>query len=178
MIVNGERRNRFIGGAIDYIWRQSGGLVFYIQYICIASVNFMNERHINVVNDIYVKQAIRNALEKENGEDNSATNLLGHPLFQASEGNGGISDEQNKIILDAITKTTTLSSGSDEESISAYLNDTYGQSALPQELIKQIINSLLSRRVIFRDEKGNYNIIAKFYSDYLNDYIMRSILPV
>ena len=174
MIVNGEKRSRFIGRSIEYIWNQSGGNVFYIHYICQAAVALMNDMHRNVINETYVQQAIKNSMEVRNPD---AITLLGHPLFQASDGEDGIPDEENKIVLDAITKTGLKKSGSTLESIQRYLIDTYGERALSQEQIGRTLNSLLSRRVIVRDEQGRYSIIVKFYSDYLNEYIMRPILP-
>lgn len=174
MDVNGEKRCRFIGKSIDYIWSQSGGHVFYIQHICSAAVAFMNNRRRNVINETYLQQAIREYINTMSPGD---ITLLGHPLFQSSEGKDGIPDDDNKIVLDAITKTASQKPGSTFDSIIRYINDTYQDRALPQDRIENTLISLLYRKVITRDGGGLYSIVVKFYSDYLNDHIMSTILP-
>jgi Cdc6-like AAA superfamily ATPase len=174
MTVNGEKHSRFIGKSIDYIWNQSGGNVFYLQHICKASVEFMNDWHRNVLNETYVQQAIKEYLNKKTPDD---ITLIGHSLFQSSDGWDGITDRDNKIVLDAITKTNHLKSGSNTESIVGYINESYQELALSSEQIQRVLFSLLSRKVVLKDDRGCFSIVAKFYSDYLNEYIIRPILP-
>ena len=164
-----DHRTRFTDNAIHYIWQQSAGNVFYVQLICQATIRFMNKRHINIVNEVYVEQAIEEWLNSD--ADESAYLNYGHPLFLSGEiGENAANQDETIIVLDVITKCKNCAF---EEEIIKKAAELYGQS---EDVTKSILSSLRARRVVDQDkERGFYSIRCKFYPDFLNDHIIQSI---
>ena len=164
-----DHRTRFTDNAIHYIWEQSAGNVFYVQLICQATVRFMNKRHINIVNEVYVKQAIEEWLNSD--ADESAYLNYGHPLFLSGEiGDNAANQDETIIVLDIITRCKNCTT---EEEIIKRATELYGQSV---NVTKSILSSLRARRVVDQDkESGVYSIRCRFYPDFLNDHIIQSI---
>lgn len=161
-----KNKSRFLPNAVDYIFEQSGGNVFYIQTICQAAVNYMNKKRINVVNKNYIQQAIEELLQNMDG---NGVVQLGHSLFQSGETGNGVTDNESKIALDAIIQTENT--GSTKEHIYEYIARKYNNS-ITVERIQKALNSLLNRRVI-EYEDNNYKVRVRFYVDYLNKEIMQ-----
>ncbi len=164
-----DQRTRFTDNAIQYIWEQSAGNAYYIQLICQATINFMNKRHINIVNEVYVKQAIEEWLN--NDADESAYLDYGHPLYLSGEiGENAANERETKIVLDAISRCQNFAS---IDEIVAFSLEHYGQE---EQVTKSIVYSLRARRVVDQDEEnGKIFIRCKFYPDFLNSQIIRSI---
>ena len=163
-----DNRSRFTEDAIHYIWEQSAGNVWYIQLICKCAVIFMNKRRINVLNEVYVKQAIKEVL---NNATIAEIRDYGHPLFQSGEiGENATTDNEAKIVLDAITRRQNDVS---EEEIIRLSMERYGQSEI---VTKKVLNSLRERRVVDQDkDSGNFSIRCSFYPDFLNDHIIQDM---
>lgn len=164
-----DQRTRFTDNAIQYIWEQSAGNVFYVQLICQATIRFMNKRHINIVNEVYVKQAIEEWLATD--ADEAAYLNYGHPLFLSGEiGEDAATQDETIIVLDAITRCSNHAS---EPEIIRLSHELYGQS---ENVTKSILSSLRARRVVDQDkDSGIFSIRCRFYSDFLNDHIIQSI---
>ena len=126
----------------------------------------MNKRHINIVNELYVRQAIEEWL---NNADEAACMDYGHPLYLSGEiGSDAVSAQQAIIVLDAVSN---LKSAVSKEIIEYTLN----KFGMPKEETEKTLASLRARRVLEQDPDGRFSIRARFYSDFLNDYIIRTI---
>jgi hypothetical protein len=164
-----DQRSRFTDNAIQYIWEQSAGNVFYIQLICQATIRFMNDMHINIVNEVYVRQAIEEWLNTD--ADEGAYCNYGHPLFLSGEiGENAAEERETKIVLDAIS----ISGNSATEGEIVKLAMAHHGQAENVTLI--ILKSLRARHVVDQDKvSGKYSIRCRFYPNFLNDHIIQSI---
>ncbi|MDD6307775.1 MAG: hypothetical protein PUB07_00210, partial [Clostridia bacterium] len=163
----------FTDEAVDYIWKQSGGNVFYIHVICGYAVKFMNNYHINILNTKYVQQAIAEQLDHI---DVCALEELGHALYKSGEcGEDRVTDTEAKIVLHAITVCQNTHDCSTAEALMAYVADAYNLYIPNNERVMSILESLFSRGVIEKDDKGNYMIRVNFYPSYLDKHIIASL---
>jgi len=164
-----DGRSRFTDNAIQYIWEQSAGNVFYIQHICQATVRFMNDLRVNMVNEVYVRQAIEKWLSKDIQEDTYYH--LGHPLFLSGEiGETAATENETIRVLDCITRSNNSATEAD---IIKMASDDFG---LSESVTKNILKSMRARRVIDQDkESERYSIRCRFYPDFLNYYVIKSI---
>ena len=129
----------------------------------------MNKRHINIVNEVYVKQAVKEWLDMD--ADESAYLNYGHPLFLSGEIGEDIAKRNETIIvLDAIAKCKNCAL---EEEIIKTARELHNQS---EDVTKSILSSLRARRVVDQDKDNRfYSIRCRFYPDFLNDHIIQSI---
>lgn len=148
-----QGESRYREKAIDLIVDLTAGSPFYIQIMCDRLVKYMNEKHARLVTEADVEQ-VRNELVR--GVNALSLDKFDNLINSGDTSEGAISDEDALMVLKAIA-VNSHTGPCNRSSVACKTRTS----------VDIILNDLVSREVIEREQAQYYRIRVGLFKDWL-----------